>query len=829
MRRSTEVVFLRQVRQISSPQTNSYGNGYSDALMSLFQQGGPLIPTGYAVTLGANPFTTTAGSDIVTVADPNAGTYGYQVGDLVTFAGAGTVGGINMAVPPSLNIPGDPGKAAFVIKSVSAGSYTVQAATSATDSATGGGPGVVAGLDVASISLTLYDDNETAPSGTTLADHQLYTPTEIYNTSNGPFVSASGTADTFDIQFALGLGQMRPASDLQVSLGFWGVGNPGEAQFQYVTFDTSTETLYQSWNYDGDSNTLTAAGQAAPTGTNLTINNVPYATGVNWYQLVFADKSNPSISRTYNIYMNGLAGSGILNPNYVAPGINQAGSIAIDGLASYTGMDTSDQYLTDTNLTFNMFNGGTLSMDPRLLELITDPTIIQANPGVWQAPLAPVLGTLAGSTFNNWGGSTTLGTPNADLNDVTDGSLAFGWFASDQSWLDYNAENGQAGVIGGYTNKIGALNTAQISFLTGTGLTAHAPISAVADVDGKWTTAEAAFSNGTYSAVLTEFLGNGTQVNNPSSALSFTVNLASLDFQSTGSYVALDGASGNAGGNWITLQTANSSLRNGTLLVYATDANGDLIDRDGQVGASLEEAVLARIGAVAFDNGTVMGLGTQSVYLPVGLQLHFAIQSADNVIEPLPGVVVTGSGSLAVNVSGAFGTLNLSATVNNTLSAEAQLAQSQRQYDEAWVYFTQGSTVEVDVAGSAWNLNTIHFVKIDVDPTTGGWSVGGVAYGNTDAFRVAVQQNWDPNFAVCRADAAISPRPTTGWSRKAPATTRRCSTPRAATPSSSAARTPTGRITSGPTARTCFGFEDLLASQGSDFDYNDLVMKIAIA
>jgi hypothetical protein len=26
-----------------------------------------------------------------------------------------------------------------------------------------------------------------------------------------------------------------------------------------------------------------------------------------------------------------------------------------------------------------------------------------------------------------------------------------------------------------------------------------------------------------------------------------------------------------------------------------------------------------------------------------------------------------------------------------------------------------------------------------------------------------------------------------------------------------------------------FGFEDLLASQGSDFDYNDLVMKIALA
>lgn len=816
--------------QIFFAQTNSYGNGYSDALMSLFQQGGPLIPTGYAVTLGANPFTTTAGSDIVTVSDPNAATYGYQVGDLVTFAGAGTVGGINMAAPPSLNIPGDPGKAAFVIQSVSAGSYTVKAATSATASATGGGPGVVAGLDVASITLTLYDDNETAPSGTTLADHQQYTPTEIYNTSSGPFVSASGATDTIDLQFALGLGQMRPASDLQVSLGFWGVGNPGVAQFQYVTFDTSSETLYQSWNYDAGTNTLTAAGQAAPTGTNLTINDVPYATGVNWYQLVFADKSNPNISRTYNIYMNGLAGSGILNPNYVAPGINQAGSIAIDGLASYTGMDTSDRYLTDTNLTFNMFNGGTLSMDPRLLELITDLSIIQANPGVWLAPMAPVLGTLASSTFSNWGGSTTLGTPNANLTDVTDGTLAFGWFASDQAWLDYNAENGQGGVIGGFTNKIGALNTAQISFLTGTGLTAHTPITAVADIDGKWTTGAAAFGNGSYSAVLTEFLGNGTavQVGNQSAALNFTVELADLDFQSTGTYLALDATGGGAAGNWITLQTANSSLPNGTLLVYATDSNGDLIGRDGEVGASLEESVLARIGSVAFDNGTLMGQGTQSVYLPVGLQLHFAIQTGENAIEQLPDVVVTGSGSLAVNVSGAYGTLNLSATIDNTLSDAARLAQSQQHDDQAWVYLTQGATVQVDVAGSAWNLNTIHFVRIDVNSTTGAWSVGGVPYGNTDAFRTAVQQNWDPNFAVSGGRGNFTASDdwvvSKGTGYYAPVLF---------TESGNTLVIGTANADGQDHIRTygqnMFGFEDLLAGQGSDFDYNDLAMKIAIA
>lgn len=812
--------------------TNSYGNGYSDALMSLFQQGGPLIPTGYSVTLGANPFTTTAGSNIVTVSDPNAGTYGYQVGDLVTFAGAGTVGGINMMAPPSLNIPGDPGKSAFVIQSVTGNSYTVQAATSASASATGGGSGVVGGLDVASITLTLYDDNETAPAGSTLPDHQLYTPTEIYNTSPGPFVKALGSTDTVDVQFSLGLGQMRPATDLKVSLGFFTGGTAGDYKLEYVEFDTSKETLYQQWNFDAATKTLKAAGAAAPTGVGLTINDLPYATGINWYQLVFSEKTehNP-ISRTYNIYMNGLAGSGILNPNYVATGVNQAASIAIDGLASYVGADVSDRYLTGTSgLAFNMFNGNTLSMDPRLFELITDLTIIQNNPGVWQAPVAPVLGTLSNNVFSNWGGSTTLGAPNSNLTDVTEGSLAFGWYASDQSWLNYNAENGQGGVIANFTNKIGALNTAHISFLSGAGLTSHVPIAAVADIDGKWTTHASSFGSGTYTAVLTEFLGHGTstQVNNPSSHLTFTVNLDTLDFQNTDSYIALDGTSGGAGGNWITLQTANSSLHNGTLLVYATDANGDLIGRDGQVGASLEESVLARIGAVAFDNGTVMGLGTQSVYLPVDLQLRFAIQSGDNVIEPIPGVVVTGSSSLAVNVSGSYGTLNLSAAVDNTLSAEAQLAQSQQRDDLAWVYLTQGSTVQVDVAGSAWNLNTVHFVKIDINSKTGEWSVGDVAYGNTDAFRMAVQQNWDPNFAVSggrgnfttSSDWVVSQ----GTGYYAPVL-----------------YTESGNIFVIGSAnadgqehiriygQNMFGFEDLLASQGSDFDYNDLALKIAIA
>ena len=44
------------------------------------------------------------------------------------------------------------------------------------------------------------------------------------------------------------------------------------------------------------------------------------------------------------------------------------------------------------------------------------------------------------------------------------------------------------------------------------------------------------------------------------------------------------------------------------------------------------------------------------------------------------------------------------------------------------------------------NNNTLHFVRIDTDASdpssSTGWTVGGVAWGNTDAFRAAVQANW---------------------------------------------------------------------------------------
>jgi hypothetical protein len=809
--------------QIFFNNTNSYGNGYSDALMSLFQQGGPLIATGYSSTLANNPFSTTSGSSTVTVSDTNANT--YQVGDLVNFSGASSVGGLTLA-------------GIYAITGVAATSYTVSTgSTLATATATGGGGNVVFQKDVDAITLTLFDDNETAPVGQTLPDIQGYTPTEIYDTHTAPYVAPLGGTST-DLSFVIdfGLGQMRPDPDFVIArIGFYNSTNTdGQAVFDYIEIP-SLNTLYQTWIFNKTSGTggyFSAGGGPSPTGSILQLNGLPYDTGTNWYQIGL---TNPvtGATRTYNLYAEATAGLGLTNPYY--PGA-PAGALAIDNLAQIPAATLPSTQQHTKSLNIAAFNGGTLSMDPLLLSLITDWSVISAgsNSATWPAPLTPVLGTLDGTTFSNWGGSTNLNTPNTGLNNVTSGELAIGWMGSDMTWVGYNASQ-SVNVIGSYTNKVSGLDVTQLVFTAASG-TAPAPITATADIDGKWTTAATQFGNGTYSAVMTEYLATdtafATPVNNASAALNFTVNIAELAFKNIGgSFIELDGSSGTAGGNWIRFETTSSTMPNGTLLAYATDANGNLIGRDGETGAGVtfDEAVLARIGMVATDGGAMLFSGAQSVYLKVGQQLHFAVQTGDGAIQQVPNVQVTGSAdALAVKVNGSFGRLDLAATVDNTLSSAATLAGSQRQSDDPWIYLTQGQQTHVEVAGSAQNVNTIHFVQIDVNAATGAWSVGGVGYGNTDAFRSAVQANWDPGFGLTngggnfRVDANWAASSGPGYYA-----------PVLVTQSGDifviGSANVDGRDHIRMYGENMFGFEDLRADQRADFDYNDLVMKLTLS
>ncbi len=77
-------------------------------------------PSGVSLT---NPFATTSGSTTVTVTDANGG---YVNGDFVTFSGASAVGGLTL-------------NGEFQITYITGNTYTIESATAASSSATGGG------------------------------------------------------------------------------------------------------------------------------------------------------------------------------------------------------------------------------------------------------------------------------------------------------------------------------------------------------------------------------------------------------------------------------------------------------------------------------------------------------------------------------------------------------------------------------------------------------------------------------------------------------------------------------------------------------------------
>lgn len=111
--------------------------GIGTNLKFYIEQGGAysdITPLRQTVTLGANPFTTVNLSTTVTVTDS---TGGWVNGDYVTYSGATAVGGLTLNGEYQLTSVG-----------TSATTYTIQSATAATSSATGGGSSVVAAYQI---------------------------------------------------------------------------------------------------------------------------------------------------------------------------------------------------------------------------------------------------------------------------------------------------------------------------------------------------------------------------------------------------------------------------------------------------------------------------------------------------------------------------------------------------------------------------------------------------------------------------------------------------------------------------------------------------------
>ena len=716
-----------------------------------------------------------------------------------------------------------------------------------------GGNGNVSQIDLYSYASSETDPFYKQPVGVNYLSGSYLVPTAVAPPTTGSLV----------LQIQVNNQAARLVNTATVYLGIYeGQDASGHAMFSYVQLPAYQSGSFQNVNLSyaaGGGWAATATGASA-NGNFIQVNNLPTSASaaagqIYWYQVLFAQGAT---QQTFDIYAksNGSGGLQLFNP---ANGNGTANNplAATDGNA---------QVLVNspTQISFNLKPD--VSLPASLLSLGFNSNVAnQAGTAITEFA-APVLGTMASSTFTPvpfcpaTGVDVAHGYTQVQVPGQPDGTyysntlspltlssgagLYFGWTGTNNV-----ARNDAAfilptmpvfgpapttplivaGQVSQFTNKVMAYDTALVQVYSGPTVVAQA--SGVGDLDGQWTTgALSNLPNGTYTAVMTEVGPGGAQVSTFNSApLTFTVNATSMALAApSGNFLQLDPVSGGTG-SWVHLSTDGSNMPNGTLLVYATDTLGNMLARDGSVTTDIQKAVLAQVGSVAFDNGATMLHGDQAVYLPAGQQMHFAVQTGDNAINQVPGVVVgAGAGSSqAVQVNAGGGTLSLSAHVDNTLSTDQSLANAQRQYDQPWMYLSQGQSVHVEVAGSAWNVNTVHFVHMDVNASTGAWSVGGVAYGNTEAFRTAVQANWDPGFQATGGhgnfQVAANWTTSTGTGFYAPVLQ---------TAGGDTFVIGNANVDGRSHIRTyggnTFGFEDLRADQASDFDYNDLVMHVSV-
>ena len=449
--------------------------------------------------------------------------------------------------------------------------------------------------------------------------------------------------------------EMVLVEDTPIVLRIYAGTSGGVPQWQNVTIQAASgQTLWQNWNlsYDAGTGTYAASavsGSSQPVGS-LLVNNLPKPeNGTAWYQIVVG---TGDAAKTYNLYANVTNGE-LENPAYAG----QEGSLAIDGLALATPSVSTAQTISTFSLSF--LYGGSTSLDPALLEQNTASTYVSGR----AVPFAPVAGTLSGSTFT---AEPDQDNPTTNSITVSEGALAFGWTGT-------NSASGTSSWISGYTNKVGALNWGVMSLVEVGGGTTFAPLGTQADIDGQWTSAAATLGNGTYTVTMTEYAeadtGFTTALGPQSSALTLQVSLSDLQIQATAGHALtlVDDASATAG-NWLRFDVQASSLpRSTSVLLYAVNGQGDLVARDGATGAgvTLEDAVIGTLGASVSDTGATLFNGAQMVYLGLGQELRFALQTGASSVDLSPAfsATATGTGSVALNVGG----VQLSAMVDNTL------------------------------------------------------------------------------------------------------------------------------------------------------------------
>ncbi len=739
------------------------------------------------------------------------------------------------ALDPGVPVRWDPYAAVFFSRS---NSYATQYGDALMNDFAQGGPQLSTfanGANVPSMTVSLFADDETPPAGG-------YTPPVIYDDVAGsgtdaryePAVWQPGNPANITLNFNPGdsLAQsLVLRDDVAISIRIL-TGYDGDTpQWQEIAIGGNGQTPWQVWTFEDASGgyALTGNGGSGQTSQSLVLVGVPMAdSGVGWYQIVVAA---PGFEKVYNLYTTTFTPApSVGDPDPIAHFADFADDpslFGIDGLATLTPGATDS---AGGLLTFSVdVTGVSPTLDLSLMQANTSPTFL-ANQTIATAPVA---GTLQAGGFAALSGQTAdVHQDNGDGADLSvtsrAGALLFGW-----TGLNDATDTGTW--IETYTNLVQGRSIAVVQVGQPGGGT-FAPLYAKADIAGGWqTTVAQQLGNGTYDVTMTAYAPDPTAPDTPDrsvpltaqgATLAVTVSLSELELMADdeGASLALVDDSSGTSGNWIRVSAMPGSRPEGvSAALYATDAEGRPVGADGQPVAGLGDAILGWVGAVGSDSGATLLQGLQSVYLGVARQLHVALVDGEgNVLRSVPVVIGDrGGGAFTIDAGG----LSLAAEVDNTLPAGQQMAAAQRMYGLPLVWLEHGQSVALDLVGSAGHRNTLGFVRLDLDQASGALSIAGLADDSGEAFRQAVRDALDGGYRATLGGGDFAR--TDSWTV---AGEDGFYAPILITQSGEIFVPGAGNAGGQEYLRmfgaNTFGFEDLAAAEGSDFDYNDLVVRL---
>jgi hypothetical protein len=300
-----------------------------------------------------------------------------------------------------------------------------------------------------------------------------------------------------------------------------------------------------------------------------------------------------------------------------------------------------------------------------------------------------------------------------------------------------------------------------------------------------------------------------------------TLSIApTLRISTDGKGFTVDGVEGT--GLWISLGVSSFS--------GSSQSNLEMYNNDQPLGA---------IGATLGSGPT----GSQAIYLAAGSTLSFRSSNGAGQVNSNPALSISSTATgfslgLDADRNGTYTDLMLDITSSIAASSPGSLAMARKQLasSDAILDLTSiaatGLTLSLDISTDCGLRNRFGFVKLD--PLTGTtYQVNGVSQTDTAAFRSAVLSQWsNPDQGTGTSHQYGRSRQTITWnldSTEAGYYAPVMITQGGEVLTFGASTASDGRQHVKLLGTNTFGFEDLLASQGSDWDFNDTKIRVSVA